>query len=147
VSRYAGVLAFREGLVALVYEAYPTWGGSFWNVPSGRVQDHETPAQGAVRELAEETGLVAAPADLALVSTVTTTYDGGRSRSWNYVVDVATSTLRVDDPDRIIRDTRWFTREEAIERIAELPYLPISQPAVAYLRGEAPAGTHWTYRD
>jgi 8-oxo-dGTP pyrophosphatase MutT (NUDIX family) len=61
-TRYAGVLAFHDHRVVLVREAYPTWGGEFWNVPSGRVEDAETPAEGAARELAEETGLVVPPA-------------------------------------------------------------------------------------
>jgi 8-oxo-dGTP diphosphatase len=57
MSRFAGVLAFHEGRVVLVREQYPAWGGQFWNVPSGRVEDGESFAQGAARELAEETGL------------------------------------------------------------------------------------------
>jgi 8-oxo-dGTP diphosphatase len=145
MARYAGVLAFHDGQVVLVREEYPAWGGEFWNVPSGRVEDGETPAEGAVRELAEETGLVVEPEELTLVSTVTTAYDGGESRAWNHVVEVATARLRVDDPDGIIREARWFPRDEAIELLAELPYAPLSEPAVAYLRGEAPPGRQWAY--
>jgi 8-oxo-dGTP diphosphatase len=146
MARYAGALAFHDGRVVLVREEYPAWGGEFWNVPSGRVEDGETPAEGAARELAEETGLVVEPRDLRLVSTVSTAYEAGETEAWNHVVDVRSTELLVDDPDGIIREARWFPRSEAIELLAELPYPPLSEPAVAYLRGEASPGHHWTYR-
>lgn len=50
-------------------EEYPRWGGPYWNIPSGRVEDSETPDQGACHELAEETGLIVAVADLVFVGT------------------------------------------------------------------------------
>jgi 8-oxo-dGTP diphosphatase len=146
VGRYASVIAFHLGRVVLVREEYSTWGRPYWNVPSGRVEDGETPAEGAARELAEETGLVVAPEDLRLVSTVTTTYEGGESLAWNHVVGVATSELRIDDPDGIILEARWFSPAEAIGLLDQLPYQPLSEPAVAQLRGEAAPGRHWTYR-
>ncbi len=146
MARYAGVLAFHDGRVVLVREEYPAWGGEFWNVPSGRVEDGETPAEGAARELAEETGLVVAASELRLVSTVSTTYDTGETEAWNHVVDVSSPELLVDDPDGIIREARWFSRRDAIELLGELPYPPLSEPAVAYLRGDAPPGHHWTFR-
>ena len=143
--RFAGVLAYRADRVVLMREAYPAWGGEFWNVPSGRVEDGETPAEGAARELAEETGLVVAPEDLELVSTVTTLTDHGESRSWNHAVEVGTSQLRVSDPDGLVREARWFTHAEAVGLLLDLPYSPISEPAVAYLRGDAVPGRHWEY--
>lgn len=146
MSRYASVLAFHRGRVVLVEEEYPTWGRPYWNVPSGRIEDGETPAEGAARELAEETGLVVAPADLTLVSTVTTTHEGRESRAWNHLVEVASSQLRVDDPDGIIREARWFSRIDAIGLLEGLPYPPLAEPAVAHLRGDAAPGRHWTYR-
>jgi ADP-ribose pyrophosphatase YjhB (NUDIX family) len=145
-ARYCGVLAFHDDAVVLVREEYPTWGGEFWNVPSGRVEEHESPAQGAARELIEETGLVAAPEKLQLLSLVTTTHDEGESRSWNYGVEVASTTLLVDDPDGIIREARWFARGEAVELLSTLPYQPLAEPAVAFLSGRAPPVARWSYR-
>ena len=63
VRRFAGVLAWHGDRVVLVRESHAAWGGEFWNVPSGGVEDERDPVLGAVRELAEETGLVVAAAD------------------------------------------------------------------------------------
>ena len=46
--------------------------------------------------------------------------------------------------DKIIREARWFSRAEVIELLDRLPYRPLAEPAVAYLRGEG-ARRHWTY--
>jgi 8-oxo-dGTP diphosphatase len=144
-GRYAGVLAFHAGRVVLVREAYPTWGGEFWNIPSGRVEGGETPAEGAARELAEETGLRVSPEDLLLVSTTTTTVDTRVSLSWNHAVEVAVPDLGVADPDGLVREARWFSVDAAVEALALLPYRPLAEPAVAYLRGDAEPGRHWTF--
>ncbi|AGN02255.1 ADP-ribose pyrophosphatase [Salinarchaeum sp. Harcht-Bsk1] len=39
-----------------------------WKLPSGVLESGESPAEGAIRELAEETGLSVAPSDLAYVT-------------------------------------------------------------------------------
>jgi len=51
-ARDVGVLARHGGQVVLVREEYPTWGGAYWNIPSGRIEQNETPEQGGCRELA-----------------------------------------------------------------------------------------------
>ena len=143
--RYTGVLAFHAGRVVLVREEYPTWGGEFWNIPSGRVEDGESPAEGAARELAEETGLVVPPADLVLVSTTVTTHGTRESRAWNHAVQVAATELRVADPDGIVSEARWFEIADAVEVLAILPYRPLAEPAVAYLTGRAEPVREWRF--
>lgn len=146
-ARYAGVLARHAGRIVLVQEEYPTWGGVYWNIPSGRVETHESPAEGASRELAEETGLIISPDELDLLSTCTVAGAGKVSRAWNFSADVHDPALAVDDPDELIREARWFAIEEAMELLRELPYRPLSEPALAILGREADLGTHWTYAD
>jgi hypothetical protein len=75
----------------------------------------------------------------------TTTARGDESRCWNHTVDVRASELRVADPDGLIHEARWFSRDEAIGLLARLPYLPIAEPAVAFLRGSR-SRRHWTYQ-
>jgi 8-oxo-dGTP diphosphatase len=145
MARYAGVLAFHRGRVVLVREEYPTWGGEFWNLPSGRVEEGESPAEGAARELAEETGLVVLPQRLRLVSTTVTTHGTRESRAWNHAVEVDSTVLRVADPDGIVREARWFDVPDAVAALALLPYRPLAEPAVAYLTGAVEAGRAWRF--
>lgn len=143
--RYAGVLARYGDRVVLVREEYPTWGGAHWNIPSGRVEEHETPDQGACRELAEETGLLVAPAHMVLVATSSVVSPGKVSRAWTFTVAVEDPVLDVQDPDGLIQDARWFAIDEALAVLSELPYRPLSEPAVAVLGGHAEHGGHWAY--
>lgn len=144
--RFAGVLAHHRDEVVLVRESHAQWGGEYWNVPSGMVEAHETPAQGAARELCEETGLRVSPRHLRLRTTTAVLIEGQDVRSWNFGVEVDDPTLAVADPDALIREARWFPLDEAVERLRLLPYRPLAEPAVAILlAGVAAPGTHWTF--
>ena len=145
VRRFAGVLAFHGERIVLVRERHDHWGGAFWNIPSGQVETHETPALGAARELAEETGLVVAPEDLHLVGTSSTATGERRSLAWNFTTVVDSPALAVDDPDELILEARWFTRDEAIGLLGRLPYRPLAEPVVAYLGDRATPRAHWRY--
>jgi ADP-ribose pyrophosphatase YjhB (NUDIX family) len=146
-GRFAGVLARHQRQVVLVREEYPSWGGAYWNIPSGRIEEYESPAEGARRELAEETGLVVPLAGLVLQGTSATASPHKVSRAWNFTVDVDNPALEVSDPDGLIQDARWFSAEEAIRLLRELPYRPLSEPAVAILTGQVSVGAHWEYPD
>ncbi|MER7251817.1 NUDIX hydrolase [Kribbella sp. NPDC000426] len=145
MGRYAGVVARYGGLVALVQDQYEAWDAPYWNLPSGAVEEGESPAAGAVRELREESGLLAVETDLALVWTTRAVVDGRvTSESWNYVVDVQDATFAIDDPDGTVTDARWFSAEDAVRQLRELPYPPIAVPAIDYLTyGARPQD--WTF--
>lgn len=145
VRRFAGVVARHEGRVALVLEHQSRWERAHWTIPSGQVERHESPEQGAARELAEETGLLVAPDDLRLVSTSETSSARSLSRGWNYTTEVDDPALRVDDPDQQVREARWFTVDEAVALLVALPYAPLAEPVLAHLRGEHDAIRHWAY--
>jgi 8-oxo-dGTP diphosphatase len=139
------VLARHDSQVVLVREAYPAWGSAHWNIPSGRVEDHETPSQGASRELAEETGLLVGAADMVLVGTSSVVSPGRVSRAWTFTAVVEDPSLDVRDPDGLIHDARWFPVEQAEAVLRQLPYRPLSEPSVALLRGDVETGCHWAY--
>lgn len=143
--RYAGVLAEHRHQVVLVREEYPSWGGPYWNIPSGRVEEHETPFEGACRELAEETGLIVTTTDLVLLGTSSVKSPGKVSKAWTFCVAVEDPSLAMQDPDGLIQDARWFPIDEAAAVLRELPYRPLSEPAVALLDGRVVAGGHWSY--
>ncbi|WP_309647564.1 NUDIX hydrolase [Nocardioides sp.] len=140
VRRFAGVVARHGGRVALVLEHQSRWERAHWTVPSGEVEPHETPEQGAARELAEETGLVVAHDELRLVSTSETSSTSWVSRAWNFTAEVEDPRLCVDDPDRQVHEARWFTPHEAITLLASLPYAPMAEPILAHLRWGARHG-------
>lgn len=129
----------------LVREEHSRWGGEFWNLPSGMLEAHETPAEGAARELAEETGLRVAPSDLLLRTTSSTVVDGKTSHAWNFEVHVQEPAISVSDPDLLVREARWFPVDTAIDLLRSLPYRPLAEPALAVLSGEAAAATHWYF--
>lgn len=145
VRRFAGVIAVHQERVVLVREHYRHWDGEYWSIPSGMVESHERPVEGAARELAEETGLVVSTGDLELVGTSSTAGDNGRSLAWNYRVAVRDADLRVADPDGCILEARWFTLDESLARLSRLPYRPIAEPVVAYLTHRVGPGADWVY--
>lgn len=55
----SGVVCYirDRGRVLLQLKADGRFGGGFWNAPGGKVDDGESPAEAAVREVREETGL------------------------------------------------------------------------------------------
>ena len=129
----------------LVRESHRAWGGEFWNIPSG--------PRGGARDarprrrpgLAEETGLVVAPERLRQVGTSSTADGSHAFHAWNFTTEVEDPTLAVADPDGLIREARWFTRDEAVEVLRLLPYRPLADPAIAVLLGNVATGTHWTF--
>jgi 8-oxo-dGTP diphosphatase len=144
--RYAGVIAIHDERIVLVRERQERWGAqAFWNIPSGAVESDESPACGAVRELAEETGLVVTSDDLRLVGTSSTTHEGHRSLAWNFTTFIDNPTLSVDDPDNSVMEARWFTRDEAIALLRRLPYRPLCEPVVGYLTDSVEPGSHWLF--
>lgn len=60
----------RRGDKILLSQRGGPYGYAQWHAPSGKLDPDETPAQAAVRELSEETGLHALPEALTLVHTV-----------------------------------------------------------------------------
>jgi 8-oxo-dGTP diphosphatase len=131
--------------VTLVREQYEAWDAPYWNLPSGAVEGGETPTAGAIRELREESGLRAVEADLALVWTTQVLIDGRvTSRSWNYTVDVQEPAFAPDDPDGSVMEVRWFSVEDAVRRLRQLPYPPITVPAIDYLTSAVPR-REWSF--
>jgi len=58
---YVAILALTpEGTIPIVRQFRPGWGQCTWELPAGHVDPEEDPRNSCVRELLEETGLVAA---------------------------------------------------------------------------------------
>ncbi len=101
--------------------------GSWWFTPGGGLDPGESPAQGAARELAEETGLVVRPEDLGPpvhARVATFRFAGGAYRqSEDFFVlrvdahDVDTSGFSELETSAVLGH-RWWTRGELRDAVA-----------------------------
>lgn len=145
-ARFAGVVAIHQDRVILVREEHPRWADPCWSIPSGMVESAETPAEGAVRELREETGVDVAAEDLRLGSTSSVIAGGTTILAWNFALEFEEEpVLAVDDPDAAVQEARWVAITDAVEWLRAHPWRPLSEPAIAILTGAAGSGTHWAF--
>src|SRR5713101_3073212 len=94
-----------------------------WGFPGGVLELGETVAEGAMRELAEETGVVAEPAGVLTVIDALERDDEGRVR-YHYTLVAVLGTWRSgegvagDDAEAVA----WLSRDEILDR--DLPRTP-----------------------
>jgi ADP-ribose pyrophosphatase YjhB (NUDIX family) len=116
------IAVFREGDVLLVQRGKPPYEG-FWSLPGGAVQWGESAKQAALRELKEETGLLAS--DLSLGDVVDAIHrDSNGTTQAHYLIvvfgtrDVLGEVTAADD----VRDAGWFS-PDARTRLKRTPGL------------------------
>jgi ADP-ribose pyrophosphatase YjhB (NUDIX family) len=90
--------------------------GNVWTTPGGMIEPYELPADAAVREAWEETGLHVIPQRIAGVfggPVCSATYANGDKMAFVttvFVADAAGGTLRPDGEETL--ETRYFARED-----------------------------------
>lgn len=134
----------RGGSVLLVSQ-----GGHGWFLPGGVVEPGEPLFDAVRREVREETGLVVKdPIGLAYVTYVVVRLspdeiDSGQA----FVFEVAdpAGEPRPEDPDGDVSHAEFVPLDEAIARVAAIPWPRMAEPAAAYLSGTAPSGTVWQW--
>ena len=106
-SRCAGALVYdADGRLLLVQRGRPPAAGT-WCEPSGRLLPDESAANAAVRECAEETGLIVRPVRRA--GSVEVAGDGTVYDIAGYVCEIGGGSLRAGDD---AAEVRWVTRAE-----------------------------------
>ncbi|MCG8353912.1 MAG: hypothetical protein MI924_39610, partial [Chloroflexales bacterium] len=65
-----------------------------------------------------------------------------------FVFDIHTwyGTLNSIDPDHLVQAAAFLTLADALDKLDALPWRAMREPLAAYLRGDAPAGSMWLYR-
>jgi len=127
----AGTLVVDNSQVLLVKRTNPPAVGS-WSLPAGFLELDERPKDGAIRELAEETGLSASPADLELFETNLVSHDNGR-----YVLVLIYRTKRTATSGTVIAGSdaakaRFWTLPDLLDsnETIEPGYEPIIRDAL-----------------
>src|SRR5690349_10716467 len=104
--------------------------GNVWTTPGGMIEPYEIPADAAVRETFEETGLVVEPTRIVGVfggAPCSGVYANGDKVSFVSTVFVANVTGGAMRPDGVeTLETRWFAR-------AELDAVPVRPHVMLYL--------------
>jgi 8-oxo-dGTP pyrophosphatase MutT (NUDIX family) len=114
-------------------------------MPSGRIEDGETPAAAAARELAEESGCLVDPDDLQLFAITEVRHQSATiSTSWNFTAATTQTQIGPVVPDVLVTDARWFERADAIDLLSRSSYAPKREPFLRFLQsGES--GLQWSF--
>ncbi|WP_168207582.1 NUDIX hydrolase [Microlunatus elymi] len=141
---YVGSIVFLAEAVLLVRDHDFFTHQPLWTLPSGGIEEGETPAIAAARELVEESGCTLDPAQFQLIATSEVRRGGVQlSQSWNFTATTTDPHLEPADPDGTVDDAQWFEVDRAVELLALHRYDPIREPAIRFLNGER--GLHWTF--
>ncbi|GAA2118166.1 hypothetical protein GCM10009759_65220 [Kitasatospora saccharophila] len=139
-----GVIAhdLATGKIALVHYAKRSWTPEpAWTFPGGKVEPGEEITCAAVRELYEESGLIAQPSALRLVHTIHAKegWDGlGSFVLFTFTTTEFTGELTNTEPDKHL-EVRWHPAADPLPA----PMFPTSEAAVrAYLDGGPAYSTH-----
>ena len=103
------VAIWHDGKILLVQNSYVP----YRSLPGGYVHAHEAGRDAALRELREETGISAAPADLKSVIDEHHEWEGKREHIEIFDLDV-TERPRIEVDNREVVDARFFSPEEAL---------------------------------
>lgn len=109
----ASVLCVKEGKVLLVRQYRYAYGKAIYEIPAGKLNEGEDPAQAAIRELKEETGI---QADVRLLYLLYPTPGYTNEKLYVYEAYNLVQGEQVLDDGEFL-DLVWMPVEEAIARV------------------------------
>lgn len=144
----AGVVVVDGPRVLLVRRTNPPAVGS-WSAPAGFLEHDEPPRVGAVRELSEETGLVAEPGSLVLSATTFVEHADGRNVLVVVYATPRAATMGDPEPGSDAGAARFWRPDHlaAANESVEPGYADVFDAAVSTFGGEASAGPTWRHGD
>lgn len=130
----------------LVQQKGPGYDNAYWTLPGGRVARGELLMAGLLREVREETGLeIVELGQLIYTARLDNPQHGYQAHTRVFAVQGWRGELSPADPERLILDVAFVPLPEARHRLAQMPWLVMRQPLLAYLQGEAAPGCVWLY--
>lgn len=143
----AAALIWHNGELLLVKQQGPDDPEPTWALPGGVVKHGELLSQALARELREETGLnLTQLGPLIYVAQLVNEMTGACSTTFVCEVSEWEGALAAQDPDALILDARFMSVDDALAKLARLPWRVMREPIQAYLRGEFGPGGFWGYR-
>jgi ADP-ribose pyrophosphatase YjhB (NUDIX family) len=149
INRVAAALIEQDNQILLVQQRGPSDRVASWALPGGSLEPGEMTLDGLAREVFEETGIVLEADNLPVLQYMTEIHDPvGERLTIAYIFAAKArrdmTKIAFSDPDQEIIQAAFVPRAVAAVRLALNPYLPMSEPAVAALRGEV--SSLWVYR-
>ena len=114
-------IALWRGQELLLMKRAEGFSSGGWFLPGGHLDPGERPAEAAVRELREETGINVAPAWLSLATVMTYAHDGATAHALIYnALCPEGAEVQLNGEHAV---ARWYTPEAAIARFFEASML------------------------
>jgi 8-oxo-dGTP diphosphatase len=148
VNYLIGAVIVRRGQSILLVHQVIESGEVGWSLPGGVIEADENVRDGAIREVLEETGVSLAGQVMRLAYVVSYSRSEQNDRTKAFVFEVETAQdVIMDNVDSDILSAEFAPMELALERLGDFPLKVMVQPAIAFLKGEAPHGTSWSYAE
>lgn len=140
-------LVYKDNDMLLVHHGPEYGSDSYWCLPGGTAEEKETALEAMLREVKEETGLEPyGEVKLAFLTQHLNFKRNWQSVVFTYAFSVSNEAkIKIDDPDQETLEVKFFTKNEAIAKMRENPFLVMREPLIDYLETRRPK--IWTYSE
>lgn len=115
IAKAAGGLVVKDGMILMIYRL------GKWDLPKGKLKKDEDPAEGALREVEEETNVKLALGDQLPSTWHSYAYNGNKilkKTNW-YVMQCLDDSLMKPQAEEYIEEVRWMQPQEALKALDE----------------------------